>query len=278
MILIADSGSSITEWCLLDGESISQYQCIGLNPFIVDEHIIRDTLSQLEISFDKITELHFYGAGCGSYEKSNIMQTVLQSVFSCADIMVYSDLLAAARSLFQKNEGVVGILGTGSNSCFFDGDKLVDLIPALGYVLGDEGSGSYFGKKLLSSFLYKKLPKEIEQNFLEKFDLNSEKIIERVYQEGNANVYLVSFMPFIASHKENKFIQEMIKEGFKNFINTHVLCYENIENAEVNFVGSISSVFENELKEVAKELKINVGQIIRKPAESLVNYHKKYLL
>ena len=102
MILIADSGSSTTEWRLLDGESISQYQCIGLNPFIVDEHIISDTLSQLEIPFDKITELHFYGAGCGSSEKSDIMQTVLQSTFSCADIMVYSDLLAAARSLFQK--------------------------------------------------------------------------------------------------------------------------------------------------------------------------------
>ena len=135
MILIADSGSSITEWRLLDGESISQYQCIGLNPFIVDEHIIRDTLSQLEIPFDKITELHFYGAGCGSSEKSDFMQTALQSVFICADVMVYSDLLAAARSLFQKNEGIIGILGTGSNVAKYNGDSVEPFLLVWGIFL-----------------------------------------------------------------------------------------------------------------------------------------------
>jgi len=281
MVFIIESGSTKSDWMLLEKNQIREYSTMGYNPCFHDSQTIIASINKQESIMElskQVTKVFFYGAGCSSKKMNDVLQQALSSIFSNASVVVDHDLKACAYATYRGNPTVSCILGTGSNSCFFDGDTLVDLIPALGYVLGDEGSGSYFGKKLLSSFLYKKLPKEIEQDFLEKFDLNSEKIIERVYQEGNANVYLASFMPFIASHKENKFIQEMIKEGFKNFINTHVLCYENIEKAEVNFVGSISSVFENELKEVAKELKINVGQIIRKPAESLVNYHKKYLL
>ena len=177
MILIADSGSSTTEWRLLDGESTSQYHCIGLNPYIVNEDIIRDALSQLNIPFDKIIELHFYGAGCGSSEKSDKMQTVLQSIFSCADIMVYSDLLAAARSLLQNNEGVIGILGTGSNVAKYNGESVVPFSTSMGYILGDEGSGNALGKRFLKAFLGDKL----DQDLILKIGLDKPTILNELY-------------------------------------------------------------------------------------------------
>ena len=209
---------------------------------------------------------------------NSVVSKALSSVFSNAEVVVDHDLKACAYSTFRDKQAISCILGTGSNSCYFDGNIFIDKIPALGYVLGDEGSGSYFGKKLLSSFLYKHLPEEIEEDFKTKFNLDSEKIIEAVYQKGNANVYLASFMPFIASHKENSYINKMIIEGFKHFIKIHVMCYDEYNTSEVHFVGSISSVFEEQLKEAAFEMKINLGQILKKPANGLVEYHKKYLL
>jgi len=185
MILIADSGSSTTEWRLLDGKSISQYQCIGLNPYIVDEYIIRDTLLQLDIPFDKVVELHFYGAGCGSSEKSDIMQTVLQSIFSCADVMVYSDLLAAARSLLKKNEGVIGILGTGSNLAMYNGDSVVPFSTSLGYILGDEGSGNALGKRFLKAYLGDKF----DNDLILKIGLDKATILNELYSHSFPNRY-----------------------------------------------------------------------------------------
>jgi len=281
MIFIVESGSTKSDWTLLDNDFLAEYSTMGYNPCFHNTQTIVDSIQShsdiIKLS-NRVDKVFFYGAGCSSEKMNNVVSNALSAVFINAKIIVDHDLKACAYSTFRAKPAISCILGTGSNSCYFDGEKFNDQIPALGYVLGDEGSGSYFGKKILASFLYNHLPEEIEKDFKNKFDLNSEKIIEAVYQKPNPNVYLASFMPFIASHKENPYIKEMIKNGFKHFIKVHVNCYQEVAHSEVHFVGSISSVFKEQLKEAASEMKIKLGQIIKKPAQGLVDYHKKYLL
>ena len=281
MIFIVESGSTKSDWILLNNKSTFEYSTMGYNPCFHSTSEIINSLKSCKEILDvskNITKVFFYGAGCSSEKMNRVVEKALVSIFENAKIVVDHDLKACAYATYRGGNSISCILGTGSNSCFFNGEDFRDQIPALGYVLGDEGSGSYFGKKLLSSFLYNHLPKEVHQDFVSKYNLNSEKIIEAVYVNGNANVYLASFMPFIASHKDNTYIKEMIKDGFKHFINIHVKCYNEYQNSEVHFVGSISSVFEEQLREAAKEMQIKLGQIIRKPAKGLVEYHKNYLL
>lgn len=281
MIFIVESGSTKSDWILLEENSTVDYSTMGYNPcFHSTSEIINSLKSHkeiLDVSHD-ISKVFFYGAGCSSKKMNQVVENALESIFKNAKVTVDHDLKACAYATYRGGNSISCILGTGSNSCFFNGEDFKDQIPALGYVLGDEGSGSYFGKKLLSSFLYNHLPKEIHQDFVNKYSLNSEKIIEAVYVNGNANVYLASFMPFIASHKENPYFKKMIKEGFKHFISIHVKCYDEYQNSEVHFVGSISSIFEEQLKEAAQEMHVKLGQIIRKPAKGLVEYHRNYLL
>jgi hypothetical protein len=151
-------------------------------------------------------------------------------------------------------------------------------IPALGYILGDEGSGSFFGKQLISNFLYKRLPREISDDFIQTYNLGKDELIDRVYMRENANVFIASFMPFLAKHKSHEYIKKMVRDGFKRFLEIHVCCYRNYREVEVNFVGSISEIFEEQLREAAIEFGIQIGIIIRRPVDSLVNYHLKYLL
>ena len=205
------------------------------------------------------------------------MKTVLQSVFRCADIIVYSDLLAAARSLLQKNEGVIGILGTGSNSCFFDGKTIREEVPAIAYVLGDEGSGAFYGKRLLKDYLYNRLPIEIKNDLETKLEISKEKIFDNVYMKPHANVYLASFMKFISTFKDHPYVTTMVKEGMDEFVKTHVCCYPESKNVKAHFIGSISKIYEKELNYAANKNGIILGNIIRKPVESLVDYHLRQL-
>ena len=269
MILIADSGSSTTEWRLLDGDTISQFQCIGLNPYIVDEHIVRDTLSQLDIPFDKITELHFYGAGCGSSEKSDIMQTVLQSVFSCADVMVYSDLLAAARSLLQKNEGVIGILGTGSNVAKYNGDTVVPFSTSMGYILGDEGSGNALGKRLLKAYLGDKLDKDLNL----KIGLDKATILNELYSHSFPNRYLASFAKLMFRNRTHPQVAQLIKQSFDKWVEVCLLPY-NITS--LSLCGSIAFYFNAEVKRSCEQYNISVTSILEKPIAALALFHKAH--
>jgi glucosamine kinase len=192
--------------------------------------------------------------------------------------VVDHDLLACAYATYSGNPAISCIIGTGSNSCLFDGEELSEVVPALGYILGDEGSGSYFGKQLLSNFLYHKLPAHVEADFIATYQLDKDQIVNHVYREPNANVYIASFMPFIAKHKDEPFFSEMVYAGFKKFMEVHVCCYENFQNTEVHFVGSLSKIFEAELDKAARELNVTVTSIIQKPITGLVNYHLNYIL
>ena len=277
MILIADSGSTKSDWVLSDGkrENIT-FSTKGFNPFFHDEKFILEHLSkvgQLNGKVELITNVFFYGAGCSSKEMNDIIDNALSKFFSSAKVLVDHDLMACALSTYDGRPGISCILGTGSNSCFYDGDQLIEEVPALGYILGDEGSGSYYGKKLLTDYLYKRLPEDIHFDLEKTFDISKSDIFENVYMKPDANTYLASFMKFISVHKSSEYIDNMIINGMKHFIQTHVHCYKQHHEVQCHFIGSVSFHFKEQLYKAAKELEIKIGTIIQKPIDGLVNYH-----
>lgn len=282
MYFVVESGSTKSDWVLIrDKSNQSTYSTIGFNPYF---HTSDSISTEIEKSSEimqvskEIKGIWFYGSGCSSESLNSIVAEGLKRIFSNAQIVVDHDLLACAYATYTGKPVISCILGTGSNSCFFDGKNLKEEVPALGYILGDEGSGSFFGKQLISNFLYHRLPEEIATDFWETYHLGKDEIIGKVYKEKNANVFIASFMPFIAKHKENDFIKTMIREGFKKFMEVHVCCFNNYKNVEVNFVGSISEIFEIQLYEAASELGIHIGRIIRRPVDALVQYHLDYVI
>jgi N-acetylglucosamine kinase-like BadF-type ATPase len=282
MYFVVESGSTKSDWVLIENKnSQSFYSTMGFNPYFHSSDLIEEELKkniELAALSERVEGIYFYGAGCSSPELNNIVKVGLSHVFKNAEIVVDHDLLACAYSTYTGRPVISCILGTGSNSCYFDGTNLSEEVPALGYILGDEGSGSFFGKQLLSSYLYKRLPAEMEKDFNQTYQYDKNDLIEFVYKRPNANVFIASFMPFIAKHKENQFVKNMVVDGFKKFMEIHVCCFTNYRDVEVNFVGSISDIFEAELREAAKEFNINIGRIIRRPVESLVEYHLNYVL
>jgi glucosamine kinase len=282
MYFIVESGSTKSDWVLVDSKNNqSFYSTMGFNPYFHSSELIETELNkQVDILAvaDEVLGVYFYGAGCSSEEMNEIVQIGLKRIFKNAEIVVDHDLLACAYATYTGNPAISCIIGTGSNSCLFDGKELSEVVPALGYILGDEGSGSYFGKQLLSNFLYRKLPAHVEADFIATYQLDKDQIVNNVYREPNANVYIASFMPFIAKHKDEPFFIEMMYQGFKKFMEIHVCCYANYQNTEVHFVGSLSKIFEEELNKAAGELNVTVTSIIQKPVTGLVNYHLNYIL
>ena len=282
MYFIVESGSTKSDWVLVDSKNNqSFYSTMGFNPYFHSSDLIENELKKhvdiLAVA-DDVSGVYFYGAGCSSEEMTKIVQIGLQRIFKNAHVLVDHDLLACAYATYSGRPGISCIIGTGSNSCLFDGKDLTEVVPALGYILGDEGSGSYFGKQLLSNFLYHKLPSHVAVDFFETYQLDKDEIVNHVYREPNANVFIASFMHFITKHKNEPFFSEMMYQGFKKFMEVHVCCYENYQSTEVHFVGSLSKIFEAELNKAAGELQITVTSIIQKPVTGLVNYHLNYII
>lgn len=282
MLLIADSGSTKCDWMLINkaGER-TETRTMGFNPFFHNETLIADEISKNDIlrSNAKAVEyVVFYGAGASSEARHEIVRRGLQRVFTDAkEIIVDHDMKAAAIATAQDAPGIACIIGTGSNSCYFDGEEVHEVVPALGYILGDEGSGAYFGRILLSKFLYKKLPIELSSELEKDYNLTKESIFEAVYNKPNPNVYLASFMQFAKKHHDHPFFKELIYKGFSAFINIHVWCYDNFREVPVHFVGSIAYHFRDVLEEVSKNFRFTIGRIIQKPIFPLADYYcKKY--
>ncbi len=277
MLLIADSGSTKCDWRLVaEDKTYQDFKTIGLNPYFHNEKVVEDTLLAKEelIQFaPKVTAVFFYGAGCSSLPLKRIIDRGLSAVFPKAQIYVDHDLVAAAFSVYQDEPCIACILGTGSNSCHFDGDIVREEVPALAYVLGDEGSGSYFGKKVLADYLYKRLPKSMSDGLRDTFGLTKDIIIDNVYMKPNANVYLASFMRFITGFKHEPYVRELIREGVARFIDIHVTCYKDFKEVPTHFIGSVAYYHEDILREVAAEKGVIVGSIIKKPIDGLYNYH-----
>ena len=278
MILVADSGSTKCDWILIDSQS-NQHKTnsMGFNPFFHDADLVYSKLMENELFIEyrnRVSEVYFYGAGCSSEARNRIIANGLKRVFSSAEtVLVDHDLKGAALSTSQGDTGISCILGTGSNSCYFDGTKVIEKVPALGYILGDEGSGSYFGKILLSEWLYHRMPAELAEDFAKEYNLTKEGIFEAVHHKADPNVYLASFSPFISKHLDHRYFREMVYDGLDKFVNIHVLCYDNYKDVPVHFVGSIAYYFKEVLQKVAIKYSFTVGKIEKRPVEPLTQYH-----
>lgn len=275
MLLIVESGSTKADWMLIKEGSAVPYNTKGFNPFFHGkEDILLELNDHLELDLikDQVTEIYFYGAGCSSPELNARIEAGLSAFFINAEITVGHDLLACALSLFEGRPLIASILGTGSNSCYFDGGSVKEEVPALGYILGDEGSGSYFGKRILADYLYGRLPDAMMKDLANQ-GMTKEKIIENVYMKPDANVYIASFMPTLIKNKNLEYSQKLIKKGLREFIDVHVKCFRNYKEAQVSFVGSVASLLQDELKEVCAEEGVQFGKVVRRPLENLVKYH-----
>ena len=277
MILIADSGATKTDWCIGNKQTnVRIEQTQGINPFQQSkEHIHqvldRELLPLLEETTD-ITHIYFYGAGC-TPEKATIVQEELQSFFPKAYINVQSDLLGAARSLCKRKKGITCILGTGSNSCFYDGEQIISNVSPLGYILGDEGSGANLGKQLVADCLKHQLPQSICTQFLEYTQLTPAQIIDKVYRQPQANRFLASLTPFLSEHRDEPKIHDLLISRFSDFFHRNVMQYESYKDCEVHFTGSIAWYFQEEVKEAAKAMNIRTGKFIKSPIHGLISYH-----
>ena len=282
MKAIAESGSTKCEWVILNEEGLveSNFKTQGFNPDFHSTEFVASTLGQcvdLFASKDKITSVYFYGASCSSPKLNKRIIDGLQQIFRNAEIVVDHDLLAAAYSLYEGVPLISCIIGTGSNSCYFDGKNLSEEVPALGFIVGDEAGGGYFGKQLLADYFYKRLPENIQQDFKATYQLTWGEAREKIYGNIHANVYLASFMPFIAKHRQEKYIIDLMRQGFAKFIEVHVGCFSNKETKQVGFVGSIAFIFKDILIEELRKQGFEAGRIIKSPINELVNYHRNYM-
>lgn len=278
MILIADCGSTKIDWCVVEnGEVKKQVFTSGINALLMTEEQIRETLANelaQEVAEFEIESVYYYGAGCLFDDIcANVRRAIAANVPTAKTIEVHSDLVAAARALCGDREGIACILGTGSNSCLWDGEKIADNVSPLGYILGDEGSGAVLGKLLVGDVLKKQLPEELCEKFLKEYELDRQKIIESVYKRPAANRFLASLSPFLSKNIEEPAIHRLVLNAFKSFFVRNIENYKDYKNYAVSFVGSVAFYYREVLEEAAKAVDIKIGTIIKSPMEGLVKYH-----
>ena len=280
MILIADSGSTKTQWVTVkDGEVISDITTKGFNPYYYKKHELEHSLYEElheHINAKAINHVHFYGAGCSTKKNCSLVRNALQKLFVNAGIHTGHDLDGAAVSLLKENEGIACILGTGSNSCLWDGNKVSYHVPSLGYFLGDEGSGTYIGKLMLQKILYGDADKKLTENFYRKYDMDFEKVLHRIYGEPNPNKFLSSISLFVGENIHHSDCKGVVRQAFADFIEKQVSKYPGYKDKTVSFTGSVAYHYQDILKEVLAGTGINLGIITKAPMEGLVEYHSQY--
>ncbi|MEZ4858732.1 MAG: N-acetylglucosamine kinase [Flavobacteriaceae bacterium] len=283
MTLIADGGSTKCDWILLgpEGEVLIKTRTKGLNPAVIPLEELYKRIQENEdlTKIFHITEtVDFYGAGCGTKTPKAILTKVLTELFPNAVVDVNEDLLAAVYAATTE-PGIVCILGTGSNSCYYDGEKIHAHVPSLGYVLMDEASGNYFGKRLIRDYFYKKMPEKLAKEFEKRFNLDPDEIKLNVYQRPNPNTYLASFAEFIFTSEEvNGYFWQLITEGMTRFIEYRVLCYKEAQNVPIHFIGSIAHFSEEQIRNAMKPYHLQLGKIIRRPIDGLIEYYREHRL
>ena len=280
MILIADCGSTKCDWSLINnGKVDSEYYTQGFNPYFHSEEEIIAGIhvnTKLVDVSHQVKLIRYLGAGCSTKEMTERVKGALEKVFINAKVIVEHDLLGAAFATYQGEPAITGILGTGSNVCYFDGKNLHQKTPSLGFIMGDEGSGAYFGKKLVTAFCYGWLPKEVEDDFVNTYNLTASELIGKVNSQPHANVFLASLMPFVTKNKANPYINKMVVDGMDAYFKTHVLCFENAKEVKIHFVGSIAHFWDDAIYSVAHKYGLTIGQIIQKPGSMVVDYFLKY--
>lgn len=277
MILIADCGSTKTDWVLFENDTVKAgVKTQGLNPTLQSTEEIAGILSsELTGRIDTTlpNAIYFYGAGC-AYESANKrMRRALEQTFTTRNIDINSDLLAAARALCGHEEGIACILGTGSNSCLFDGKKIKDNTPSLGYILGDEGSGAFLGRTLISDCLKKQLPPKLCKKFLAQYNLTIAEILERVYHTPMPSRFLAGFTPFLIDNRKEPEIHALLKRCFTLFFRRNTMVYRH-SWLPIHIVGGVGMAFAEEIKETAESLGLSVGNIVDSPMKGLIEYHR----
>ncbi|MCY1719463.1 ATPase [Prolixibacteraceae bacterium Z1-6] len=278
MLIIADSGSSKTDWLFINGENTYNIQSPGINPFFQNmDEIIGNQKDLINDEFKAAaSKLFFYGAGCIKGKTDKTVLDALSQIFPNAQIQVEDDMLGAARALLGNTKGIACILGTGANSCFYNGTKIMDKIPTLGFILGDEGSGAHIGKLFLNDYFKRAIPKDLKAKIDMELQLEMAGVLNSVYREEYPSRYLASFSTFLNKNINHTYTQNLIKKCFAEFFIRNIERYENYKNLQVNFVGSIAYHYSDLLKEVAFERGITVGKIICKPIEGLKRFHTNF--
>ena len=283
MIAIVDGGSTKCDWVILENEGteVLKTETIGFNPNIIKAELIAPEIENnqaLTKFHDDIEHIFYYGSGCGTPENRLMVEREIQKVFPNAQVNIKEDLLAAAYAAYRGVPAIVCILGTGSNACYFNGETVKTELPSLGFLIGDEGSGSALGKQLVRHYFMKKLPPDLHQQFTEIYQLNIDDLLKNMYHNPRANAYMADFTRFIVDRKTHPYFQNFIYKELKNFLEFQVMPYEECRESEVNFIGSIAYFFEDILRAAASDFHFKIGTVVQKPIESLVNYHRDYII
>ncbi|MDA8685514.1 N-acetylglucosamine kinase [Robiginitalea sp.] len=283
MILITDSGATKADWIALNdkGEQVFMTQTLGLSPEVLTREVIEERLAnnfELAKNASEIKRLHFYGAGCGTDRMRRFLREIFQNFFPNAKIDVKEDTYAAIYATTKIGEqGIVSILGTGSNCSYYDGYQLFQKVTSLGYILMDDGSGNFFGRKLVRDFYYHKMPQDLGILFEKEYNLEADVIKENLYKKPNPNTYLATFARFIVEHKEHPYCKGVIDKGFQQFVNNHIMQFELATKVPVHFVGSIAYYLQDELKTVISRNDLVMGVIRQRPIDGLMEFHRDTL-
>ena len=279
MLLIADSGSSKTGWRLINDKGVVfSFHTEGLNPYYktieqIKTVLNKDLITHLPYKAEDITHIYFYGAGCSVAIKCEEVKKALSECFTKAEVEVHHDILGAARACCGHDKGIVCILGTGSNSCYYDGNDTTQTIGGLGFILGDEGSGGHIGKSIVAAFLNKEMPEDLRTAFTNTYKMDRAAIDKKVYLEPNFNKFLGTFSMFAAEHISQPFIKNLLKECLDLFLVKHVCRYADYKNTTVHFVGSVAYYYKDILNELCKSRGITTGKFVLEPVEELVGFH-----
>ena len=274
--LIADSGATKAEWCLVNNGKKASLFTQGISPyFLKTDQIQALILTELKPQLKKqvVDNVFYYGTGCANPDNAKSVKKALKHVFPSASIEVNTDLMAAARAVCGNNKGVAAIMGTGSNSCYYNGKKIIKNSPGLGYVLGDEGSGAYLGKKVIQYYLYYTIDEELRARFDAKFVTTTVEILDNVYKKPLPNRYLAGFTMFLAENRGHYMIENIIEDGINDFFFQHLCKYGEIWKYPVSFVGSVADGFKDVIKDLCNSYEFELGKILKNPMQGLVSYH-----
>ena len=281
MILIVDSGATKSDWIALTekGERLFLTQTLGLSPEVLTRPVIEDRLAnnfELSKNREDVSALYFYGAGCGTDRMQDFLKEIFKVFFPNAIAEVREDTYAAVYATTAiGDQSIVCILGTGSNCSYYDGEKLYQKVTSLGYIPMDDGSGNFFGRKLIRDYYFNKIPKELAEKFASEYNLEADVIKENLYKQPNPNTYLATFARFIVENKEHPYCKGVIEKGFQQFINNYIMQFDLATKVPVSFVGSIAYYLRDELRKALERNDLIVGQILQKPIDGLVKFHQK---
>ncbi len=282
-ILVADSGSTKTDWQFFDGHRVFQFKTAGFNPFFQDTNAIhtevtQNLLPQMEDLLSNDTphdrlKIFFYGAGCSNEQKCAVVRKALLLSFPKAEVNVDHDLLAAARALCGKEHGIAAILGTGSNSCYYDGNRIVKNVASLGFILGDEGSGAHIGKLFVQDYLNNDIPLNIADKFRDSYELSKDSILDAIYKKAMPSRFLASFSKFINENKNEQYINDLIEVSFNQFFTKHICKYPNHKEVKMNCVGSVAFHYKDALSSIASQRGVVIDKVIESPIKDLAQFH-----